>query len=73
MYCWSSRSGPAVGDLGLELGAELGLVAGPAQEDDEDPGHVAGDVGAEVLLHEGQEQVEAGGDAGRGPHVRLSR
>ena len=33
--------GPAVGDLGLELGTELSLVARPAQEDDQDPGDVS--------------------------------
>jgi hypothetical protein len=53
--------------LGGQLGAELGLVAGPAQEHHQVPGDGEGGLPAEVLLDQGERQVDAGGDArGRG-------
>lgn len=56
----------ADGGLSGELGAELGLVAGAPQEDDEVAGHGERHLPAVVLLHEGEREVDAGGDARRG-------
>ncbi|CAM5496372.1 hypothetical protein SNARM312S_03373 [Streptomyces narbonensis] len=55
-----------VGGLGGQLDAELGLVARAAQEDDQMAGDGEGDVPAEVLLDQGEREVDAGGDAGGG-------
>ena len=54
----------ALGGLGGELRAELGLVARAAQEDDEVAGDGEGDVPAEVLLDQGEREVDARGDPG---------
>lgn len=56
----------APGGLGDELGAELGLVAGPAQKDHQVAGDGERDVPAVVLLHEREGQVDSGGDSGGG-------
>ena len=58
-----------VSQLPGELGAELGLVAGPAQEHHQVPGDVQGRVPAEVVFHQGQREVDPGGDARRGGDV----
>ncbi|WP_030023825.1 hypothetical protein [Streptomyces monomycini] len=57
--------------LGGELGAELRLVAGSAQEDDQVAGDVQGEVTPQVLLHQRRREVDAGGDACRGRHVAV--
>jgi hypothetical protein len=62
----------ALGHLGGELGAELGLVRGSAQEQDEVAGDGQREVPSEVVLDQGQRQVHAGGDAGRGVHVAVA-
>jgi len=54
------------GDLGRELGAELSLVARAPEEHHEGAGHGERRVAAEVILHQREGQVDAGGDAGRG-------
>ena len=46
---------------------ELGLPAGPVEEHDQPAGDRLGDVPAEVLVHQGQGQVDPGGDPGAGP------
>ena len=51
---------------------ELRLAAGPALVDDELLRRPAGDVGAEIVLDEGQRQIDAGGDAGRGPDIAVA-
>ena len=58
-----------VGQLPGELGAELGLVARAAQEHHQVPGDVERRVPAEVVFHQGQREVDPGGDAGRGGDV----
>ncbi len=58
--------------LGGELRAELRLVAGPAQEDHQVPGDGEGDVPVQVLLDQGERQVDAGGHAGRGGDVSVA-
>ncbi len=55
----------------LHEGRELRLPAGPAPVDDELLRRPAGGLRAEVVLDEGQGQVDAGGDAGRGPDVAV--
>lgn len=47
-----------------QLCAELGLVAGPAQEHHEVAGDGQGRVPAQVLLDQGEGEVDAGGDTG---------
>lgn len=47
------------GGLGGQLGTELGLVAGAAQKDDQMAGDGEGHVPAEVLLDQGERQVDA--------------
>ena len=51
---------------------ELALVAGAAQEHHQPAGDRLGDVDAVVVLDERQRQVDAGGDAGRRPHVAVA-
>ncbi len=51
------------------LGAELGLVPGPAQEDHQVTGDQQRGLPSEVLLDQGQCQVDPGGDPGRGGDV----
>jgi len=56
-----------LGGLQGEGGAELRLPAGAFKEDDEVPSDAQGEAAAQVVLEQGQGQVNAGGDAGRGP------
>ncbi|GAA3037694.1 hypothetical protein GCM10020000_14600 [Streptomyces olivoverticillatus] len=56
----------ALGGLRGELGAELPLVAGAAQEHHQAPGDGERGLAAEVLLHQGEREVDARGDPGRG-------
>ena len=51
---------------------ELALRAGPAQEHDEPAGARLGDVDTVVVLDEGERDVDAGGHAGRRPHVAVA-
>src|SRR5690606_12059535 len=60
------------GGLGEQLGAELGLAAGAADEHHEPAGDGVGELGAVVVLDEGEGEVGAGGDAGGGPHVAVA-
>ena len=60
------------GGPGGELRAELGLAAGAAHEDDQPAGDGVGELGAVVVLDEGEGEVDAGGDAGRGPAVAVA-
>lgn len=53
---------------GCDRCGELGLTAGSLHEDDQLPGYLASDLCAMVRLDEGEGQVDAGADAGRG-HV----
>ena len=57
----------ALGPLGDERGAELGLVAGAAQEQHEVTRDRERGLPVEVLLDERQREVHPGGDPGRGP------
>nr|WP_239118179.1 hypothetical protein [Actinoplanes ferrugineus] len=52
--------------LRRQLGAELRLVARPAQEHHQMPGDLQRDLPPEVLLDQRQRQVDAGRDARRG-------
>ena len=52
-----------------ERGAELRLVAGPAQEQHKVAGDRKRGLAVEVLLDQRQREVHAGGHAGRGPDV----
>jgi hypothetical protein len=52
---------------------ELALPARPAEEHHEPAGDGHGDVGAVVVLDEGQRDVDSGGDAGGRPHVAIAR
>ena len=52
-----------------ELGAELGLVPRAAQEHHQMPGDIEGRVPAEVVFHQGQREVDPGGDPRRGGDV----
>jgi len=61
----------AVGQLTGKLGAELGLVSRAAQEHHQVPGDVQGGVPAEVVFHQGEREVDPGGDAGRGGDVAV--
>ena len=51
---------------------ELRLTARAAQEHHQPPRHQLGDVGAVVVLDEGEGEVDPGGDAGRRPHVAVA-
>ena len=51
---------------------ELALAAGPAEEHHQPAGHGLGDLDAVVVLDERQRHVDAGGDAGRRPHVAVA-
>jgi hypothetical protein len=62
-HSWSSRG---------QLGAELGLAPGALEEEHEPAGRLECDLAAEVLLHQGQREVHAGGDARRGDHVAVA-
>ena len=62
----------AIGPLSGERGAELGLVAGTAQEQHEVAGDGEGGVTVEVLLDEREREVHAGGDAGGGPDATVA-
>jgi hypothetical protein len=53
-------------ELGGELRAELRLAAGAAQEHDQLAGDGEGGVAAEVVLDQGEREVDAGRDPGRG-------
>lgn len=64
--------GIAAGGLRGELGAELGLVARPAQEHHQVAGDGQGGVPVQVLLDQGQREVDARGDAGRGGDVAVT-
>ncbi len=55
-----------------ERGAELRLVAGPAQEQHEVARDRERRVAVEVLLDHRQREVHAGGDARRGPHLPVA-
>ena len=56
------------GPANPDRGGELGLAPGPVEEHDQPPGDQLGHVGAEVVLHQGQGQVDAGRHAGARPH-----
>ena len=62
----------AVGRLRGQLGAELGLAAGALEEEHEPAGRLERDLAAEVLLHQRERQVHAGGHARRGDHVAVA-
>ena len=65
--------GSRVGALGGELGAELRLVARPLRTNTTSQRAIArAHLGAEVVLDQGQRQVDPGGDTGRGPHVAVA-
>ena len=51
---------------------ELALCAGPAEEHHQPAGDGLGDLDAVVVLDERQRHVDAGGDAGRRPHVAVA-
>ena len=51
---------------------ELGLAAGTVEEHHQPAGDGLGDVGAVVVLDQRQGEVDAGGDAGGGPHVPVA-
>ena len=51
---------------------ELGLAARPLQVDDESPGNRGGGAVAMVVRDEREREVDAGGDAGRRPHVAVA-
>ena len=61
-----------VGTVAPDRCGELALRAGPAQEHHEPAGARLGDVGTVVVLDEGERHVDAGGDAGRRPHVAVA-
>ena len=52
-----------------ELGAELGLVSRAAQEHHQVPGDIERRVPAEIVFHQGQREVDPGGDPRRGGDV----
>jgi len=52
--------------------AVLALPARTAQVHDQGARHGQRDVGAEVLLDQGQRQVDGGGHPGRGEHVAVA-
>jgi hypothetical protein len=52
--------------------AELGLASGPAQEHDQVPRDPKRGVPAEVVLDQGEREVDPGGDARRGEEGRGS-
>ena len=54
---------------GAQLRGELRLAAGSPDEHHEPGGDLVGQLGAVVVLDQRQRQVDAGGDAGRGPTV----
>ena len=60
---------PPLRDLRPQLRAELGLTSRPPQEYDQLPGHGQGRLPAQVLFHQREGQVDAGGDPGRGHDV----
>ena len=62
----------AIRRLGCELGAELRLAAGAAEEEHHLPRGVERDLAAEVVLHQRERQVHARGDAGGGPDVAVA-
>ncbi len=62
---------PALCGLRGELGAELGLVARTPQKDDQMPGDGQREVPAEVLLHQGQREVDTGRHARGGGQVAV--
>ena len=51
-------------ELPGELGAELRLAAGPAQEDHERARDPEGDLASEILLDHRQREIDAGRNAG---------
>src|SRR4051812_35992846 len=61
----------ALGRLGAQVRAELRLATGALDEHHKPAGGFERDVAAEVLLDEGEREVHAGGDPGRGPHVAV--
>ena len=67
-----SRTGCGVGRLAGEKGGELGLAAGSLEVDDKSPSNRRGGTVSVVVGDEGQREVDAGGDAGRGPHVAVA-
>ena len=63
---------PPVHAAHIEQRRELGLAARPALVDHQLLGCLLGDRAAQVVLDQRQRQVDAGGDAGRGPDLPLA-
>lgn len=64
--------GVTISGLQRQLGAELRLVAGTAEEQHEAARDRQRHVSTDVFLDECERQVHASGDAGRGPHVAVA-
>jgi F0F1-type ATP synthase membrane subunit b/b' len=62
----------ALGLLGGERGAELRLVAGAAEEQDEVAGDGQRELAVVVVLDQRQREIHPGGDACGGPHVTVA-
>ena len=62
----------ALGPPHGQLGAELRLPAGPMGEQHQLAGHLQRQLAAVVVLDQGQGQVHARRDPGRGPHVAVA-
>lgn len=58
--------------LRAQLGRELGLAARAAGEHDEPGRHLVGQLGAVVVLHQREGEVDAGGHPGGGPAVAIA-
>src|SRR5436305_3813662 len=63
---------PPLGELRLEVRAELRLAARALDEDDEPARGLERGGAAEVLLDEGESEVHPGGHAGARPHVAVA-
>ena len=70
---WARRTGASRARRLPHGCGELALVAGSAQEHHEPAGDLLGDLDAEVVLDEGQGDVDPGGHAGRRPDVAVAR
>ena len=69
---WATRDGLAVGSSGPHRSGELRLAARAVEEHHQPAGHVLGHVAAEVVLHQCQGEIDAGGHPGRRPHIAVA-